>query len=223
MDRSGRGTGAGAGLSRSSKLPRAKIIPMPRLLVILLAALLVWQFLFRHESVELGPGVLAADEPVQAKLDSADSFELEGYRITPLAEFRIRAKVLSRETYSMGNESDLSPLDLALGWGRMSDEEVLRDIEISQSGRWYRWRTQSFPIPRREIETHSANMHIIPADENTEDLIEDIHQGQIVDLSGFLVRADADDGWRWVSSLTRDDTGARSCELFYVKRVRTIY
>ena len=197
---------------------------MSKLLILLLAALLIWQFVFRHEAVELGPGVLAADEPVQANLDSADSFELEGYRITPLAEFRIRAKVLSRETYSMGNESDLSPVDLALGWGRMSDEAVLQDIEISQSGRWYRWRsTQSPPVPRREIETHSANMHIIPADENTEDLVGDIQQGQIVDLSGFLVRADADDGWHWVSSLTREDTGARSCELFYVKRVRTIY
>jgi hypothetical protein len=196
---------------------------MSRILFILLGALMIWQFFFRHEAVELGPGVLAADEPVQARLDSADSFELEGYRITPLAEFRIRAKVLSRETYSMGNESDLSPVDLALGWGRMSDEEVLQDIEISQSGRWYRWRTRSFPIPRREIETHSANMHIIPADENAEDLISDINQGQIVDLSGFLVRVDAKDGWHWVSSLTRDDTGARACELFYVKRVQTIY
>jgi len=223
MDRSGRGTGAGAELSRCSGPIDAETVPVSRMLFILLAALLIWQFFFRHEVVELGPGVLAADGPVQASLDSADSFELEGYRITPLAEFRIRAKVLSRETYSMGNESDLSPIDLALGWGRMSDEEVLQDIAISQSGRWYRWRTQSPPIPRREIETHSANMHIIPADENTEDLIGDIRQGQIIDLSGLLVRADADDGWHWVSSLTRDDTGARSCELFYVKRVRTIY
>lgn len=196
---------------------------MPRLLIILLSALLIWQFLLRPGVVELGPGVLAANEPAQNGLASGDSFQLSGYKITPLAEFKIRAKVLARETYSMGRESDLSPIDLALGWGRMSDEEVLQDIEISQSGRWYRWRAEHFPIPRREIETHSANMHLIPADEDVEELVEDILEGQIVELSGFLVRADADDGWHWVSSLTRGDTGAKACEVFYVKRARTIY
>ena len=196
---------------------------MPRVLLLLLAALLVWQLLLRPGTVELGPGVLAAEDPVQQDPASTDTFDLEGYRITPLAEFKIRAKVLSREDYSMGRESDLSPVDLALGWGRMSDEQVLQQIEISQSGRWYRWRTDSFPIPRREIETHSANMHMIPADEFIEDMLDDAREGQIVEFSGLLVRADADDGWHWSSSLTRDDTGAHACEVFYVERARTIY
>lgn len=196
---------------------------MVRILVLLLAALLVWQLLLRPGSVELGPGVLAAEDPVQRDPSSTDTFDLEGYRITPLAEFKIRAKVLSREDYSMGREADLSPVDLALGWGRMSDEQVLQHIAISQSGRWYRWRTDNFPIPRREIETHSANMHMIPADEFIEDMLDDTREGQIVEFSGLLVRADADDGWHWSSSLTRNDTGARACEVFYVQRVRTIY
>jgi hypothetical protein len=196
---------------------------MPRALLLLLAALLVWQLLLRPGTVELGPGVLAAEDPVQQDPASKDTFDLDGYRITPLAEFKIRAKVLSREDYSMGRESDLSPVDLALGWGRMSDEQVLQQIEISQSGRWYRWRTDSFPIPRREIETHSANMHMIPADEFIEDMLDDTREGQIVEFSGLLVRADADDGWHWSSSLTRDDTGAHACEVFYVERARTIY
>jgi len=196
---------------------------MPRVLLLLLAALLVWQLLLRPGTVELGPGVLAAEDPVQQDPATTDTFDLEGYRITPLAEFKIRAKVLSREDYSMGRESDLSPVDLALGWGRMSDEQVLQQIEISQSGRWYRWRTDSFPIPRREIETHSANMHMIPADEFIEDMLDDAREGQIVEFSGLLVRADADDGWHWSSSLTRDDTGAHACEVFYVERARTIY
>lgn len=196
---------------------------MPRILVMLLAALLVWQLLLQPGTVELGPGVLAAEDPVQQDPASTDTFDLEGYRITPLAEFKIRAKVLSREDYSMGREADLSPVDLALGWGRMSDEQVLQHIEISQSGRWYRWRTDNFPIPRREIETHSANMHMIPADEFIEDMLDDTREGQIVEFSGLLVRAAADDGWHWSSSLTRDDTGARACEVFYVQRARTIY
>ena len=47
----------------------------------------------------------------------------------------------------------------------MSDQEaVLQSIDISQSGRWYLvWTTRDFPIPRRAIETQSANMHMVPA------------------------------------------------------------
>lgn len=196
---------------------------MLKWLIILLTALLVWQFSVSETPVELGPGVHAPDTPQQQALESPDSFALNGYRITPLAKFTIRAKVLSREDYRFGREADLSPLDVALGWGRMSDEAVLRNITISQSGRWYRWRTDAFPIPRREIETHSANMHLIPANDRVEDTLDDVDAGQVVELRGMLVRADADDGWRWVSSLTRNDTGARACELVYVEQVRAVF
>jgi len=195
---------------------------MARWLLLVLAALLVWKLL-QPGPVELGPGVYAAEDPLQTDPASDEPFELNGFQITPLADFRLRAKVLSREDYSMGEEAELSPVDLALGWGPMSDEQVLDEIEISQSGRWYRWRSASFPIPRNEISAHSANMHLVPADAVVEDDIDTIREGQIVELSGHLIRADRDDGWRWVSSLTRHDTGGRSCELFYVKRARIIY
>ena len=65
-------------------------------------------------------------------------------------------------------------------------------------------------------------MHMIPADDPVSDILGGIRRGQIIELDGFLVRADADDGWRWISSLTREDTGARSCELVYVKRARIV-
>ena len=59
------------------------------------------------------------------------------------------------------------PEDLALGWGRMSDSDVLAKIDITQSGRFYYWHVDDFPIPRREIETSSANMHMIPSDDRS--------------------------------------------------------
>lgn len=196
---------------------------MPKLLFVLLLAFLAWRLLLQPGAVELGPGVLAAEDPVQEDPSSPAAFEFKGFTITPLADFKVRAKVLSREDYSLGPESDLSPTDLALGWGRMSDEDVLAHIDISQSGRWYYWRSSSFPIPRNEIATHSANMHLVPADELIEDDIEAIREGQIIELTGSLIRADRDDGWRWVSSLSRNDTGARACELLYVRRARIVY
>ncbi len=165
---------------------------------------------------DINPG---NSKPFQTDPGSNKPFMFDNFIITPLADFEISARVLARESYYFGKESNLSPLDLVLGWGRMSDPEILEKISIRQSSRWYYWSTSSFPIPRREIETHSANMHMIPANEQVEEILDDVDQGQIIRLKGQLIRVDADDGWRWVSSLSREDTGARACELVYVTDV----
>ncbi|MES9886288.1 MAG: hypothetical protein ABW140_05710 [Candidatus Sedimenticola sp. 6PFRAG1] len=195
---------------------------MKRLSVLLLFVIIIWFLVFRDDSVTLGPGVTAPDVPLQEKIDSPVSFPFKDYTITPLAKFSIRAKVLSREEYSFGREAELSPLDLALGWGTMSDEDVLDSIEIWQTGRWYRWQAKTFPIPRKDIETQSANMHMVPADSYIEDLMDDARKGDLVEFSGSLVKIEADDGWRWISSQTRNDTGARACEVVWVDDFRVI-
>jgi hypothetical protein len=174
---------------------------------------------WHQRPVTHGPGVTASDEPAQSKADNGGVITKNGYNIIPLQDFSIDARVLSATHYTFGREADLSPVDLALGWGRMSDESVLKNISISQSGRFYFWHVDEFPIPRREIETHSANMHMIPADSEVEKTLLSIKQGQVVHISGYLVEAKASDGWHWRSSLTREDTGDGACEVVYVKSV----
>ena len=186
-------------------------------LVFFLAIICYWFIFQRTSSVEYGPGVLAPDIPIQEKIVLRTDFPFKDYTITPLAKFHIKAKTLSVKTYRSGRESELSPVDLALGWGRMSDESILESIDISQSGRWYKWHVNEFPIPRREIETNSANMHLIPANKEIESKIKRARRGDVVEFSGSLIRVDANDGWRWVSSLTRKDTGGHSCELVFVE------
>ena len=192
---------------------------MKKIFWIALVAVALWKF-SGSDAVVLGPGIKITEPPTQRNLAQANSFQFKSYHITPLAEFELIGKVLAREDYSLGRESDLSPVDFALGWQNMSDESVLEKIDISQSRRWYRWRVQEFPIPRKIIETQSANMHIIPASALVEDMIDQVKQGQIIELKGYLIRVDADDGWHWQSSLTRDDTGAHACELIYVESVQ---
>lgn len=167
------------------------------------------------------PGVLAPDAPLQAELDEpAPPLHKADAALTPLARFEATARVLHREDYRHDDGADLAPIDLALGWGRMSDSAVLKDIEITQGQRFYWWHVDAFPIPRREIETHSANMHLIPADRGVERAIERARAGEVVHFSGYLVEADRPNGWRWRSSLTRDDTGNGACELVWVEDFR---
>jgi hypothetical protein len=190
---------------------------MKKLLFTIAAVIAVFYWL-NQAPVEVPPGQVAPGLPVQRDLAAASPITHNGYTLTPLAEFEIEARVLASERYRIGREAELSPVDLALGWGPMSDSSVLEHVDIRQSGRFYYWRVEQFPIPRREIETHSANMHMIPADEQVADVLLDVRPGQVVDIEGYLVRADASDGWRWISSLTRNDTGNGACELIWVER-----
>lgn len=196
---------------------------MKHVLMALLCILAIWKGFFSgHGKVTLEPGVAVTEAPYQRELDSALKFQHGVHHITALAEFRLHAKVLSRADYSMDAGSDLVPVDLALGWQNMSDERVLQDIEISQSGRFYWWRTQTFPIPRHEIETESANMHLIPADESVEKAIKRVKQGAIIAIEGYLVNAERPDGGHWESSLSREDSGRGACELVWVKSFQIV-
>jgi hypothetical protein len=192
--------------------------PRVKLAGLALAALLGGWALWPAGAVRTSPGVLAPDDPAQAACDP-QSWEVNGYRVSALASFAMKARVLSTERYHFDRESDLVPEDVAFGWGQMSDSRILDQLDISQSGRWYHWSCQEFPISRGNIETHSANMHLIPADAAVRRTILHLRPGQVVDLDGYLVRADASDGWHWISSLTRNDTGDGACELVYVQRL----
>ncbi|WP_417445654.1 hypothetical protein [Kangiella sp.] len=206
-----------------AQLTPAQGFSMYKFILVLLAVVIGWKLLNYSSEVSYGPGVMAPDEPQQEALDPPVSFKLDQFTVTKVANFRIKAKVLSKEGYHFGREANLSPVDLALGWGKMSDESIIEQIQISQSGRFYRWRVDSFPIPRREIETQSANMHLIPANENVANAIDDVRKGDIIELSGNLVNAVSDEnGWRWTTSLTRNDTGNGACELIWVESFRVL-
>ncbi len=174
---------------------------------------------FHSRPVWHGPGVTAPNEPRQVNLANSTSIAINGYQLQPLADFDIEARVLSVQHYRFDREAELSPVDLVLGWGPMSDESVLKTIDISQGNRFYFWRVQNFIIPREDIATHSANMHMIPADSRIADALHSIRPGQIVSLHGMLVEATASNGQRWRSSLTRSDTGNGACELVYVQTI----
>jgi hypothetical protein len=183
------------------------------LLMLLFGVWHAWQ----GRAMQHPPGMLVDAIPRQVELPAGtSSIERAGYHITPLQAFSLEARVLSAERYRFDRQADLSPIDLALGWGPMSDSAVLSEIQISQSGRFYFWHVDHFPVPRREIETNSANMHMIPATPDIERALKSVRPGQLVKLTGYLVEARAADGWSWRSSLTREDTGPGACELVWL-------
>lgn len=167
--------------------------------------------------VRPAPGLSA--QPLQSAKPSCEAFGFEQTTITPLADFVIQARVLSRARYRFDAGAKFAPLDLALGWGPMADPAVLKDIEISQSGRFFFWRTPSFPIPREEIVRHASNVHLVPGNAQALDMLGRARPQEIIRLWGYLVRIQSADGYSWQSSMTREDTGNGACELIWVERV----
>jgi hypothetical protein len=103
----------------------------------------------------------------------------------------------------------------------MSDGRVLADIEISQGNRFYFWRTRSWPIGRGEIESHSANWHVIPENAAVAKTLGRLRTGSIVQFSGRLVDIEGGDGGMR-TSLSRTDTGAGACEILLATSARVL-
>jgi hypothetical protein len=194
---------------------------MTRLLFIFCVAVLVYGY-FEHRGnrpVVHPPGVLVSELPRQQEI-TPSQFTLDDYQLTRRARFEIHARVLSSEPYYLRRESDLSPLDLALGWGAMSDEAVLDRIDISQGNRWYFTRYEyPAPLSDAQITANSSNMHMIPARKSVARQLKDLRPGNIVLLKGYLVDVDHASGWRWRTSLSRTDTGNGACEIVYVESI----
>jgi hypothetical protein len=186
-------------------------------IILLAACLYLWR---RQSPIEHPPGTLVTKAPEQINFTARQpTIPHEGWTLTPLAMFALDARLLSLQFYDEDITAKLAPCDLALGWGRMSDTAVLERLDISQSSRFYQWRFWGTPpIPEKEIVTHSANMHIIPANASVADRLKSLRKGSLVRLSGVLVEAThpkAEKPWR--SSLSREDRGEGACEVFYVK------
>jgi hypothetical protein len=163
-------------------------------------------------------GVLVDRQPLQ-RLINAAPFSFGEFEITPRAEYDIEARVLSIEPYKMDGGAKLSPIDFAVGWGPMSDTAVLDHFRITQGARFFTIYPNESAIDIRTALLGSANMHLIPSTGGVRDQLEDVRPGNLVRLRGYLVSVAGPDGYTWNTSLTREDTGAGACELFYVESV----
>ena len=127
--------------------------------------------------------------------------------------------MLSVEPYRVDGGAKLSPIDFAVGWGPMSDSAVLEHFRITQGARFFTIYPDEEAIDLGTALRGSANMHLIPATAQVHDHLKGVRAGSIVRMRGMLVNVSGRNGYTWNTSLTRTDTGAGACELFYVETV----
>lgn len=165
--------------------------------------------------------VLIATEPVQKSCE-ARKWKHGNYLLTALASFDVQGRVLLTESFSSGREAELSPKDLSLGWGKMSQNGYLSQIRLAHIDRYYQWEiTGEVPEPET-VKNQSANMHFIPANDTVAQILKSVRVQDLVRAQGYLVEVHAPDGWSWVSSTTRSDSGTGACELIYVEKLEVM-
>jgi hypothetical protein len=169
------------------------------------------------------PGVLVPVDPQQEDVAPTPLASFKDFRLTGVARYAICGRVLGTKRYWDAPESDLVPVDVALGWGPMSDQAVLDQLGISMGNRFffYRWEGAP-PCPPGEIMRHASNHHVISATADVKRQVASLREGEIVVLRGWLVDIAGPDGWTWSTSRRRDDTGRGACELFYVEALDRI-
>ena len=195
--------------------------------IIVIAALIAAiYFLFFNNGKQRD--IAGVPDPIQAEAEGHVDMEIDDYQIgiDYLMSYDISALVVGTENYSWGGIGDeLAPRDLALAWGKVAEFNTKVGFDWSQSGRWYRWKADSYDalIPVGDVSyvnTHSSNNHLIPADDIIRKKIKKIKIGDYIHINGYLVSLNGHDDKgntiEWKSSISREDSGAHSCELIYV-------
>jgi len=184
----------------------------------MIVAIAAYFLFFRDSEKKWPPGVLVDSAPTQINLESSKVLDLKDYTIVTKADFKATARVLSAKRYRYDDGADLVPVDLALGWLEMSDQSVLNELKISQSKRFFFWKTRGndLPVQRDKIEHNSANMHMIPSTEEIERTLKVIERGDIISFEGHLVDISHKNGFSRFTSMTRNDTGPGACEIVYL-------
>lgn len=167
-------------------------------------------------------------DPIQSSPASQEPIIIEmkdsQFTLRPVAEYKLSGRVVSKETYSYDWNGEISPIDLAIVWGKLAEPEFDQYMTYNQSNRWYfyKYKPES-PFDSSYVISHSANNHIIPGNKNIYRAVKAIGKKEKIVLEGFLVNLEGTfKGGRvtWNTSLSRTDTGNGSCELFYVSKVR---
>lgn len=191
---------------------------MKRLLLLLVVLFGVWM------CWKPPPKARWSGRPVTAVVQTGENLPRPwvsgGKTVTPLARFAVTAVVLSRERYRFDPDAKLAPVDLALGWGPMSEAATLNALSISQGHRWYHYSWSGAPpLPLDEIRRWSANMHLIPANAQVRAELLQVRRHEVVIFSGYLVELRDPTGWHWRSSTSREDSEGGACEVVWVEQL----
>lgn len=165
-------------------------------------------------------GAAIKHPPTQTTIRGGKWWRHKNYTLTPLAEYQVEGVVLSKA----GNNdelSDVSPIDLVLGWGTMSDPQVIPTAHFQQAHRGFRVTFDQLPpdTPWSSLMNQFANFSVIFADAAAARQIAGVPVGKTVILKGKLVQVQLPNGLVWKSGTEAAGVTGGETRLIWVEQV----
>lgn len=183
-------------------------------LLILIGTYSIWT----NSPIERGPGEIAPNDPVIEHNLWKETFNYENYTISPVRRIDTQARILSQKRFFFDNKAGISPYDYVIGWGPMSDERNLNEVEISQNNRSFEIEMKKPPLPMSEMKNHIALLHAVPANSFVADDLKRTRVGHIVTIKGYIVDIKQSQGWMWKSSYDEKEFGDGS-EVIWIEEI----
>lgn len=161
--------------------------------------------------------------PLQDERQTSEVFIRNGYQLSPVARYTVRGAVLGTERYRFDRGSAISPVDFVIGWGPMSSPTLVSRLALVQRERQAFFTTlDDGVVDANALVTTAAVVHIVPANGVIRDTVLKVQPGNTVRMTGWLINVAGPDGWRWSTSLRRDDTGPHSGEILFVEEIDVV-
>lgn len=187
--------------------------------IFLVLVLMVSYYMWDQRPVKHGFGVVAPDEPVLIKVARSQDFEIDHYKLDSFWKVETTARVLSHKRYWLDEKTHLAPLDIVLGWGSMSDERVLSQVQAPIKNREFSLDVIRPPLTLNEIRKQIMFMHAVPGNETVKALLNSIRTGNIVTIEGYIVNIRDRSNVIWTSSLTANKPRLDNSQIVLIERI----
>lgn len=192
----------------------------------LLLALVLHLEVLSGRQITYPPGILISSEPHIAPIKNPVPWKAGNKEIYPLAGFWLKGRVLCSERYSHDFLSDVSPIDIGLGWGPMSDQSVIDKLEFGQSNRILVFEPadqKELPHGYGTLWRYFKNVHTLPAGEDIRKKVCSVRIGDLIELSGFLVGIKENGRWMAISSMRKEwGLDHTTCLIFWVTHFKRL-
>ncbi|SPF43344.1 hypothetical protein SBDP1_440002 [Syntrophobacter sp. SbD1] len=194
-----------------------------QMLLVFLALLLAFVLYMEVRSsrgLTYPPGILIKSEPQMVLIKDPKPWKVGKKVIFPMVEFWLQGRVLCSERYDDDPLSDICPIDIGLGWGPMSDQSIIDQLDIVQANRKleYSVSDQDHPPPSyASLWEYVKNVHTLPASGDIKKKVCSVRTGDLIELRGCLVAIQENGQWTYVSSLKKEvGLDHTTCLIFWV-------
>ncbi|MDX1592386.1 MAG: hypothetical protein R3283_10505 [Balneolaceae bacterium] len=172
--------------------------------------------------VKHGPGITAPDSPSVVQVFRRDGIQIQHYTLKPTYKIEATSRVIAQRTYWFDDKNQLSPFDFVLGWGDMSDERILSQVQTPINERDFKVEVIRPPLTFNEIRDQILYMHAIPANEEVKSKLAKVREGHIVSLSGYIVDINDRADLFWKSSFSKQNSRLDHNQIVYVEEINVL-